>query len=68
MLGQLCALRKPDHISRGRRQEPPLTANHKLQHGQFSLSEATSALILLQLQTLFLFGPMQSQAPVERVV
>lgn len=63
MLGQLHALRKPDRISRERRQEPPLTVNHQPQLGQFSLSEATSTLTLHhQLQSLVLFMPVQSQA------
>lgn len=44
MPGQVRALRKPDHISTERRQEPPLALNHQLQLGQFSLSEATSTL------------------------
>lgn len=67
MVEQLCALRKPDLISRERRQEPPLDVNHQLQLGQFSLCEATSTLTLhLQLQSLVLFMPVQSQAPAER--
>lgn len=69
MLEQLCAPRKPHHISRERRQEPPLAVNHRLQLGQFSLSEATSTLTLHhQLWTLVLFMPVQSQAPDMRSV